>query len=251
MGNVSSHGTLLPISLASTIIGFISFAFTLATFFRVFWANLSTLSHADSESKSILSTLRTELDEERLSLRELKRHQRARGPNHADLVDGPKLDYAALENLQVALRRVARRFDEIERPFLVSDAELDERRAVRRDELRQRRRTRSRRRGRGRTTSDAEKVYLSDDEGEEDVLYVEDLYSTVTLVQRWTWLQTRGEAVKLLDSVNRLQTRRIARQVGEIACVLHGYRASIDEVRHGVAVAEDRLSRVVGLRRID
>lgn len=47
------------------------------------------------------------------------------------------------------------------------------------------------------------------------------------------------------------RTRRIARQVGEIACILHSYKDTLDDMRHGVAITEDRLSRVVGLRRVD
>jgi len=51
MGNISSVGTMLPISFGSTIIGFVSFAFTIATFLRVFWAELSALSDATHEIK--------------------------------------------------------------------------------------------------------------------------------------------------------------------------------------------------------
>ncbi|KAF2155279.1 hypothetical protein K461DRAFT_110933 [Myriangium duriaei CBS 260.36] len=235
MGNVNSHASLAPISYASTIIGFISFTFTLATFLRVFWENLTTLGKANSESRTVLSTLRTELEEERLSLRELKRHQRVRGyeggPPPADVLAGPQLDYAALHALQISLRRLNRRFEELEEPFLIDGAELDARKAARR---------RSRSRG---------EKGGGDESG--DDWRVEDLYSAQSLGRRWRWLQSRGEAVKLLDSVNRLQTRRIARQVGEIACLLHSYKETLDEMRHGVAVTEGRMARVVGVRRVD
>lgn len=37
---ISTQSTLAPVSLASTVIGFVSFAFTVATAVRVFWENV-------------------------------------------------------------------------------------------------------------------------------------------------------------------------------------------------------------------
>jgi len=51
--------------------------------------------------------------------------------------------------------------------------------------------------------------------------------------------------------VQGLQTRRIARQVGEVAVVLHEYGDVIEEMRHSISITENRMNRVVGIRRVD
>jgi hypothetical protein len=47
--HIDASAALAPISAASTIIGFISFAFTLGTFLRVFWGNIMTIMNARRE----------------------------------------------------------------------------------------------------------------------------------------------------------------------------------------------------------
>ncbi|PSK53830.1 hypothetical protein B9Z65_7636 [Elsinoe australis] len=204
MGNVSSTASLAPISMGSAIIGFISFAFTLATFLRVFWENLATIFKAGRESKNILTTLRVELEEERCSLREIKRHQRSRGDQHSqDVFKGPELDDEALRSLQDTVRRLTRRFEELERPFLADETELERRK----DRRRRRRSSRGRSTTRTRDPNyDFEKArrYQLDD-GYESEDKVEDLYSTMSLRRRWTWLNTRSEAMDMLNAVNRVQ----------------------------------------------
>ncbi|PNS21608.1 hypothetical protein CAC42_967 [Sphaceloma murrayae] len=249
MGTVSSTVQLAPVSLGSSIIGFISFAFTFATFLRVFWQNLTTLFKAGRESKNILTTLRTELEEERSCLREIKRHQRSRGPTSSqDVFQGPELDDVAIRSLQSTVKRLTKRFEDFERPFLANEEEFQ-----RRKERRRRRSSRGRTARRpGDASHDYEKGTRHQPDGyESEDDKVEDLYSTISLRRRLTWLNTRSEALGMLDAVNRVQTRRIARQVGEIACMLHQYKNTLEDLRHGVAITEDRMSRVVGLRRIN
>ncbi|PSN67290.1 hypothetical protein BS50DRAFT_465539, partial [Corynespora cassiicola Philippines] len=77
MGVTISHTTLAPISLASTLIGFISFAFTLATFFNVFWSSLRTIHGAPSQINDYLSTLKQGLLQERRHLRRVRRRLRS------------------------------------------------------------------------------------------------------------------------------------------------------------------------------
>lgn len=67
--------TLAPISLASTIIGFISFSLTLAIWLHAFWDGFKTLGSAPEETRDVLSTLRQGLYEEREYLRRLKRRK--------------------------------------------------------------------------------------------------------------------------------------------------------------------------------
>lgn len=46
---ISKDASLAPISAASSVIGFASFAFTLATFLRIVWGNLRTMMSANKE----------------------------------------------------------------------------------------------------------------------------------------------------------------------------------------------------------
>jgi hypothetical protein len=77
MGVVISKSTLNPLSFVSTIIGFISFAFTLATFLRVFWSNLQTISSAPGQINDYLSTMKQGLLEERRHLRKVRRRRKS------------------------------------------------------------------------------------------------------------------------------------------------------------------------------
>ncbi|KAF4556075.1 Hypothetical protein D9617_1g079500 [Elsinoe fawcettii] len=217
MGSVNSTAQLAPISLGSSVVGFISFAFTFATFLRVFWENLTTIFKAGRESKNILTTLRIELEEERSSLREIKRHQRSRGPERSqDVFRGPELDDTALRNLQGTVRRLTRRFEEMERPFLADENELQRRK------VRQRRRSSRARSGtRPRDIDyDFEKGRRSQGDGyesEED--RVEDLYSDISLGGRVTWLNCRSEAMEMLNAMNRVQYDPKNRQASRRNCL--------------------------------
>lgn len=71
----ATTSSLAPISLASIIIGFISFGLTLAIWLHSFWAAFKTLGSAPRESRDLLSTLRQGLYEEREYLKRLKRRK--------------------------------------------------------------------------------------------------------------------------------------------------------------------------------
>lgn len=249
--HLSTEASLAPISLASTLIGFISFAFTLATFLRVFWENVITLFGAKNEAHALLTTLRQELYEERMSLRALRRHQRARGSHSKDVFSGPELDEVTIRTMQDTVRHMWKKFKIIEKPFL-DDGESSNGSAGRgRGQSRRRRRRRSR-------ADDSVSPYYEKtvrageypgDDNDED--YTGQQYCAFTFGRRFAWLRYRAEAKELLQGVNRLQTRRIARQVGEIASVLHDYKDVFAEMRHGIHETEARLSRVVGVRRVE
>jgi hypothetical protein len=72
--------------MVSTIIGFVSFTFTLATLLKVSWSNLMTFHAAPEELKDTLSSLKQGLLEERRHLRRVKkrlrdvRRDRSHGP---------------------------------------------------------------------------------------------------------------------------------------------------------------------------
>lgn len=73
MGITVSHTNYAPISLISASIGFVSFAFTLGTFLKLFWANLGTFASAPQEINDFLSTLKQGLLEQRRHLRRSRR----------------------------------------------------------------------------------------------------------------------------------------------------------------------------------
>ncbi|KAF1954583.1 hypothetical protein CC80DRAFT_567144 [Byssothecium circinans] len=81
MGITLSHTAYAPLALISAIIGFISFAFTLATFLNVFWSYLLTIKAAPREIEDYLSNLEQALIEERRHLRKVRK--RARGATKA------------------------------------------------------------------------------------------------------------------------------------------------------------------------
>ena len=73
MGITISHTDYAPLSLVSTILGFISFTFTLATLLKVFSSNLGTFNAAPQEVPDFLSGLKQGLLEERRHLRRVRR----------------------------------------------------------------------------------------------------------------------------------------------------------------------------------
>ena len=227
-----------------------------------------TLFSAADEAPDILTTLRQELYEERNSLRALRRHLRARGGQHArDVFSGPELDEVVIRTLQKSIKDLCRKFKSIERPFL-AQREMERRGQTRR---------RSKSRGDSFGDEDAFEYYTGagtrtdwddekggggagsgrgrnrekdrDWEDEED--YSNGIYCRMTIGRRIAWLRHRSDAMALLASLARVQTRRIARQVGEIAVVLHEYGDVFAEMRHNISLTESRMNRVVGLRRVD
>lgn len=78
MGVTVSHTALAPISMASSIIGFISFGFTLATFLNVFWSSVQTIHAAPSEIPDYLSNLKQGLLGQRQHLRKVRKECAAR-----------------------------------------------------------------------------------------------------------------------------------------------------------------------------
>ncbi len=160
---------IAPISYASSIVGFTSFAFTFFTFTNVFWNTILTLWSAPREMKQHLDNLRSELQGERAYFKTTLRRARSRSRGnrvHEDL--GP------LKLLSDSIKSLLQRFKHLEEPFLNE----------------------------------------SPDEKEKDVERSEESvrgdYRPMTLILRWRWMRTKSEIVSMFDTVNRIQTRRIA-----------------------------------------
>ena len=77
MGITISHTNYAPLSLVSTILGFVSFTFTLATLLKVFWSNLGTFSAAPREIQDYLSGIKQGLLEERRHLRRVRKRMKS------------------------------------------------------------------------------------------------------------------------------------------------------------------------------
>ena len=144
MGIVISKDTpTSPFFLATGIIGIISFGFTLGTFFKVVWVNLETLSEAPHEVHSYLTNLRTELLEEKQSLKNMRKgmrkHRKMQRKEDGGSMVGMELDEVSLKTMNDAIRILIRRFRELEKPFLepgqpgIGDAANHRKRARRRN----------------------------------------------------------------------------------------------------------------------
>ena len=162
---------LAPISYASSIVGFTSFAFTFFTFVKVFWETILTLWHAPKQMKAYLDNLRIEIHNERAYFKSALRRTRSRSRS----VRRYHEDVAPLKVLNTTVRRIHRLFTKLEEPFLdisPSKAEKDIER-------------------------DSEESVGTD-------------YAPMTLARRWKWMRTKSDIISIADEVNRIQTQRIA-----------------------------------------
>jgi hypothetical protein len=106
---------LAPISLAATIIGFISFSFTLAIWLHAFWDAFLTLGSAPHEIKDALSTLRQSLYEEREYLKRKRRRGSGNSKGKTLYAEG-----APTKVINDAVKDLIREFKGYEAPFLYS-----------------------------------------------------------------------------------------------------------------------------------
>ena len=115
---------LPSISYASTIIGFLSFAFTFFTFVRVFWDTILTLWSAPKQMKLYLDNTRSELRGERAYFKSALRRSRSRTRkrNKEWMYD----DSEVIKLLNGTTRSLLRHFEELEKPFLRNPAETEE-----------------------------------------------------------------------------------------------------------------------------
>lgn len=162
---------LAPLSYASSIVGFTSFAFTFFTFVRVFWETILTLWSAPKQMEGYLDNLRIEIHNERAYFKSALRRTRSRSGS----VKKYHEDVTPLKILSGTVRRIHRKFIILEEPFLnVSSS---------------------------RTEKDIER------DSEESV---DTDYAPMTLGRRWRWMRIKSDIISIADQVNRIQTQRIA-----------------------------------------
>ena len=266
---VSTNAALAPITLGSTLVGFISFAFTLGTFLKVVWVNLETLSEAEHEVHSYLTNLRTELLEEKQSLKVMRKgmrkHQRTlRRQDRGDMI-GMELDDVSLKTMNDTMRHLIRKFREVEKPFLeegepgIDDAPNHRKRARRRNSSvspphydHGAYSSPPEKSGRARSRANGRDNANGDEEAEEDAYWAQRTqYAKFTLRRRFKWLYRKSEAQNLFETLSRVQVRRIARQVGGMAVMMHEYGCGTLELNDTVRRIDERVSRVVGVRRVE
>ncbi|KAF2427786.1 hypothetical protein EJ08DRAFT_332050 [Tothia fuscella] len=231
---LSTNSTLAPISLASTVIGFISFTFTVATALRVFWANFQTFVGASSEIEEVLTNLRQSLYEERRHLRKARRSRRRRHNskrpcygygNEKDRDEGGVSPEAALEAMQSAVKLMISGFRAYEKPFVRPAYHL---------------------------TRDG--YHSGGEEEGADYYHCEDRYMAVGWMERYLWLRRKSNFIALSEGINRIETRRIGMQVHEMSMLIHDMSRhfnDFDERFDAIDRLEHRISRVVGIRRIE
>ncbi|KAK0917025.1 hypothetical protein LTR02_000355 [Friedmanniomyces endolithicus] len=281
MGVSISKTALSPLSLLSILIGFISFAFPVATFLRVLWANFMTLGEAQHEVHSYLTNLRTELLEEQASLKVMKKNcrrhhrllERGGGGGGGGRVDsGVELDEVTLKTMSDSVRQLIKRFKGIERPFLepgdpgIGGEALHQHRRKRRRGSRSvspyehsaynspPEKTHARARGEGegkgaRLPRYADEPPVVDEE--EAYWAVRTKYADYSFRKRMLWIVTKPAAQQLFEVLTRVQTRRIARQVAGLSVLVHEYGSTSVETEEMVRRIEERMSRFVGVRRVE
>lgn len=209
---VSSESTLAPVSLASTIIGFASFAVTVATLIKVFWDNVQTIFGAPTEITDMLGNLKAGLYEERRHLRRVcksrskSRRRRSRSNGRHVEKDGSRhlsreeVGDRTLMLLRSTIRHMMSNFRTLERPFLAYEAQQ--------------------KRSASRKLRDAEwdmdEVSMRHDDGSDGDSYGQTEYRKCGLRERIIWLRTKYKIKDLMDALQRIQTRRIAKELGDL-----------------------------------
>lgn len=264
---VSTSSTTSPFFLTSGIIGFVSFAFTLGTFLKVVWSNIETMTEAEHEVRSYLTNLRQELLEERQSIRIMRKGMRnhmkhCKRDGREDLL-GIELDDTTLKTMSDSVKSLIKRFRELERPFLEEgEAGID-------DAVKHRRNGRRRNssvdlpryahaayaspseKNRDRSSHDRDGHLATDKDDEDDAFWAQRTkYASYTFSRRLKWLRRKPQAQSMFETLSRMQTRRIARQVGGIAICMHEYGLGTREVQDTIRRIDERVSRVVGVRRV-
>lgn len=237
---LSTHSTLAPVSFASTITGFISFAFTTATLIRVFWSEIADIVNAPTQVKTQLGNLRAALWEERDHLRRARRRRARWIRSRAGSGYGPlEVDQSESLNFRLLIATIqdmCREFKDIERPFLRPETSRQELQG----ELQAAYSSTSRRR-----RYQEKDLELADD-------FYSSEYREIAFWQRVVWTRKAGRVKILADNLAKLQLRRYAAQLDEVEYMLRDvYRNGdiLDGIDETVYNMNARLSRYVGEKR--
>ncbi|KXT08361.1 hypothetical protein AC579_1046 [Pseudocercospora musae] len=259
MGIILSTTRYAPFSLVTGILGIIGFIFTLGTFFKVLWTNFTTLGEAPHEVHALLTNLRTELLEEKASIRIMRKQSKKWRKKFFKKTEeegggflGIELDEVTLKTMGDSVKWLVKRFRELERAFLEDGEEgimgggksaYYEHSAGR---------SRSRRRRSHRYSPNLEPLSDDDTDGNGTAFWAQRVqYCDFTLKKRFIWLRKKSEALSLYDALTRVQVRRTARQVGGMSYLMHEYGDKSCRAETAIRRIEERLQNFVGMRRVD
>lgn len=175
---------------------------------------------------------------------------------------GIELDDVSLKTMGDVVRRLMKKFKELEAPFLIPGEEgID--RGPRRSAAK---RSRSispyyqhsayapaEKKGRRRSGADSEGERRDqDDDDDDDAFWAQRTqYASFTFGKRLAWLTRKAEAQRLYETLTRVQVRRTARQVAGITILMHEYSASTSQQEEMLRRIDDRMAKIVGIRRVD
>jgi hypothetical protein len=69
--------------------------------------------------------------------------------------------------------------------------------------------------------------------------------------ERWMWLRKKASVLNLSSVLSRVEVRRTAHEVGEVLSMVCNIGRDLEDMQQGMHALEGRLSRVVGVRRVD
>lgn len=291
MGVTISHSVLAPISFASTLIGFISFAFTIATFLKVFWQSIITIKAAPDEITDYLSNLKQALLEERRHLRKVKKRMRrnsGRGDDSGDWASGGggggggdgrgrrsrsrRRSHSGVKGPRAYFERDEQAFrsqGEGEALRVMRNAIKDMIRSFRSLEypfLKSEFQHLDSAHWSTNTPQEKNPAYLQsppgfgspweDEEGDgAQGLGRSNRYGTeykkCGLKERWLWLHRKGDVVTMSEALSRIEVRRTAHEVGAVAMAVADIGRDIEDMFESIRAMEGRLNRVVGVRRVE
>ncbi|KAF2622943.1 hypothetical protein BU25DRAFT_351066 [Macroventuria anomochaeta] len=279
MGITISHTLFSPLSMVSTTIGFVSFAFTLGTFFKVFWSNLGTFGAAPQEIQDYLSSLKQGLLQERRHLRRVRQRlksihrDKSHGPDARSGSDDPDGNYGYKRRSrgQNSGRRKGpgtMHFDrDIQSMRSTGESEaLQVMRVTIRDLINTFRQIeypflkaeyQNQASAQGSNTSHPygpEKSPHYSEDGASDLHATNRLgyeYKKCGFKERWLWVRRKASVINLSEVLNRVEVRRTAHEVGEVLSIVSNIGRDLEDMQDTMYALEGRLNRVVGVRRVE
>ena len=197
-----SSGPATPNGLifGNSVLSILSFCFTFFTLLRLLWSSLETFAHAGTEIHLVLSNLKSALYEERELTRRaaheshrihggrrIRQQARSSSGRRGDEVDAAWIvDARAARVFADTVKEICKQFKSIEAPFLRPDLDL----------------------GKGNEHFSGGREY-----GIAEFGGFQGDYEAVSIYHRFRWLRKKGQCIDLLDTLQRLQTRRIGLEV--------------------------------------
>ncbi|KAK1908086.1 hypothetical protein P3342_013406 [Pyrenophora teres f. teres] len=76
-------------------------------------------------------------------------------------------------------------------------------------------------------------------------------YANCDIHRRWLWVRGKSDFVNLSTVLSRIEGRRTAHEVGEVASMVADIGRDVEDLMGLVQGVEGRLNRVVGVRRVN